>query len=454
MIKIICVDRGLDLYRQLTRVFPEPSTKISLERSIDMVLERFEAEAFDILLLSSSAAKGGTGIDGIELLEIIVEKCPATQIIFLASPKEIRLAISALRAGTYHYAKLPIGDDELRLLIETALERRPSYGPNLLLKKELRETTFEQMVGGSAAIRAVYRQVRQAASTDIPVLLTGETGTGKDLVAQAIHQLSSRSDKQFLPVHLASLPDDLVPSELFGHEKGAFTGALTRFAGCFEQAAGGTIFLDEIGTIDDRIQVSLLRLLETKTFHRIGGTTPINADFRLIAATNENLTAAVKQGSFREDLYYRLEVFMISIPPVRERHGDIPLLVSHFLKRFNAAYNKTIAGISPESIGAMESYPWPGNVREIKNVIHRAVVMCDGSILMPDHLPERIRSGTKESQEITIPIGVTLQDCEKRMIIHTLKFTGDNKRRAAEILGISRRALYNKLERYGIGKRT
>jgi DNA-binding NtrC family response regulator len=453
MIKIICVDKGVSLYSQLTSVFPEPSTKIYLERTIDMVIERFEAEAFDILVLSSSAAKGGTAIDGIELLEIIVEKCPVTQIIFLAFPKEIRLAISALRAGTYHYAKLPIGDDELRLLIETALERRPSYGPNLLLKKELRETTFEQMVGGSTAIRAVYRQVRQAASTDIPVLLTGETGTGKDLVAQAIHQLSARNEKHFLPVHLASLPGDLVPSELFGHEKGAFTGAMTRFAGCFEQAAGSTIFLDEIGTIDDRIQVSLLRLLETRTFHRIGGTTPIEADFRLIAATNENLTEAVRQGSFREDLFYRLEVFMISLPPVRERHGDIPLLVSHFLKRFNAAYNKTIAGISPECIGAMESYPWPGNVREVKNVIHRAVVMCSGSILMPEHLPERIRSGPKESQKITIPVGTSLSDCEKRIIIHTLKFTGGNRRRAAQVLGISRRALYNKLERYGIAGR-
>ena len=325
---------------------PEKKVKVFLETGIDRVLERFESDTFDILILCSSAAKGGE-ITGIELLEIITAKCSATQILFLVNPRDITLAFSALRAGTYHYAKLPIGDEELRLLIETALELRPKFGENSLLKNEFRQTSFESMVGGSKPMQDVYRQIRQAAATDIPVLLAGETGTGKDLMARAIHQLSDRSQKTFLPAHLGALPQELVASELFGHEKGAFTSAMNRYIGSFERAGGGTIFLDEISTIDDRVQVSLLRLLETRKFQRIGGRKTITANIRIIAATNEDLAEAVRRGAFREDLYYRLEVFLITVPPVRIRHGDVPLLVDHFLKIFNQDYGKKYSGHLP-----------------------------------------------------------------------------------------------------------
>lgn len=447
--KIICVDRGPELFRQLERVFYDTKMRLYLERSIDRVLERFEGEAFDILVLSSSAAKGGE-LGGIELLEIIAEKSPATQIILLINPKEIALAASALRAGTYHYAKLPIGDEELHLLIEAAIERRPTYGPNLLLKEELRTTTFEQMVGGSPPMLDLYRYIRQAAATDIPVLLVGETGTGKDLVAQAIHQLSERSHKPFQPVHLGALPPDLVASELFGHEKGAFTGAAKRYIGSFEKANGGSIFLDEISTIDERVQISLLRLLETKKFERIGGWKTTTANVRLIAATNQNLAEAVRKGHFREDLYYRLEVFMIILPPLKNRTGDVTLLVDHFLKRFNDAYNKNILGISTECVSLLNSYDWPGNVREVKNVIHRAVVLCNGDVLLPEHLPSRLSSGRSGRQEIVMTVGCTLEEAEREMIVQTLNYTGNNRRRTAAVLGISRRALYNKIDKFGL----
>ncbi|MBC2745276.1 MAG: sigma-54-dependent Fis family transcriptional regulator [Desulfosarcina sp.] len=296
----------------------------------------------------------------------------------------------------------------------------------------------------------VYRQIRQAASTDMPVLLTGETGTGKDLVARAIHQLSSRSKKAFLPIHLGALPPELVAGELFGYEKGAFTGATQSHRGLFEKAEGGTIFLDEIGTIDEKVQISLLRLLETRKLERIGGTRTISANARIVAATNENLSEAVEQSRFREDLFFRLDIFQIIQPPLRKRGGDIVLLVNHFLKQFSDDYQRDIVGISPECISAIETYDWPGNVREIKNVIHRAVLNCNGGILLPDHLPERLQKAHKPPPGIKLPMGCTLKEAERKIILRTLNWTQNNRRRTASILGISRRSLYNKLEQYNL----
>jgi DNA-binding NtrC family response regulator len=449
LIKIICVDRGPDLYQQLVRIFSSLHVQLFREPSIDRVLERFESDAFDVLILASSAASGGE-ITGIELLEIITEKSPATQILFLVNPKEIAMASLALRVGTYHYARLPVSDEELLLLIQAAMEKRPQYGPNLLLKEELGRTKFEQMVGGSPPMQDVYRQIRQAAATDIPVLLVGETGTGKDLVAQAIHQLSARKTNLFLPVHLGALPAELVASELFGHEKGAFTGAQTRYIGSFEQGNMGTIFLDEISTVDESVQVSLLRLLETKKFQRLGGRKTIRTDIRIIAATNVDLYDAVQQGMFREDLYYRLEVFSIALPPVRQRPGDVSLLIDHFLKRFNDAYSKNIIGVSPECVSLLESYDWQGNVREIKNVLHRAVILCSGEVLLPEHLPQRFRTGKPIKKVLQFPLGTSLEIVEREVIRQTLHALDNNRQRVAAVLGISRRTLYNKLAKYNL----
>jgi DNA-binding NtrC family response regulator len=370
--------------------------------------------------------------------------------LILVHPKELPLAFSAVKAGSYQYAKLPVPDEELRLLVDTALVHRPQSRLNLLLKEDSDKPSFEDMVGRSPRITEVYRQIRQAAQTDIPVLITGETGTGKELVARAIHQLSGRSEKPFVPIHLGALPLDLVSSELFGYEKGAFTGALKNYMGSFERAKGGTVLLDEIGTIDEQNQVSLLRLLETKNYQRIGGTRNIKANVRILAASNEDLNEAIRQGRFREDLFYRLDVFPIIVPTVSERASDIPLIVDHFLKHYNKIYRTDILGVSPECINRLESYGWPGTVREIKNVIHRAVVMCSGAILLPEHLPQRFFSQQNHMPQVSIQLGSSLEEAEKKMIARTLEWTNNNRQRAAAILGISRRTLYNKISRYNL----
>ncbi len=353
---VVLVDDGKNLFEQFIRVFNRKPYKLWRAPSMEHAFELFEDESFDILALSSTAVKEDSTF---ELLEIIAEKCAATQILFFAFPKEISLAFSALKSGSYQYGVLPIADNELGLLFESALDHQPDYAPNLLLKEERQKTCFENMIGGSAPMKDVYRQIRQAAMSDIPVMISGETGTGKDLVARAIHQLSERNNKNFIPIHLASLPQDIVASELFGHERGAFTGAVKQYRGSFERANGGTVFLDEVGTMDEKNQVSLLRLLETKLFNRIGGSKQIKANVRLISATNQNLFDEVEHGHFREDLYYRLEVFHISLPPIRKRAGDISLLVNHFLNRFNDDYSRNIKGISPDCVSCFESYDWP-----------------------------------------------------------------------------------------------
>ena len=449
-VNILVIEHGVELIRQLKRICSEKKFTVMAAQTIEHAFEKFEDHEIDILILTGSVARFGQ-IRGMALLDIISEKSAATQILFLASSKDMSLVFSALKRGSYQYAKLPIADSELRMLIEASLLHQPQYTPNLLLKSEARKTTFEKMVGGSPKIREIYRQIRQAASTDMPVLLTGETGTGKDLVARAIHQQSVRNNKAFSPVHLGALPPELVPGELLGYEKGAFTGATRSHRGLFEKAEGGTIFLDEIGTIDEKIQISLLRLLETRKLERIGGTRTITANVRIVAATNENLSEAVEQGRFREDLYFRLDMFQIVLPPVRERGGDILLLVNYFLKQFSEDYQRDIVGISPECISILESYDWPGNVREIKNVIHRAVLNSTGSVLLPGHLPERLQKTRKQPPEIKLPMGCTLAEAEQVVIKHTLNWTHNNRRRTASILGISRRTLYNKLERYNRG---
>lgn len=448
-VNILVIEHGVELIRQLKRICSEKKFTIMAAQTIEHAFEKFEDHEIDILILTGSVARFGR-IRGMALLDIISEKSAATQILFLASSRDMSLVFSALKSGSYQYAKLPIADSELQMLIDAALLHQPQYTPNLLLKSEARKTTFEKMVGGSPKMREIYRQIRQAASTDMPVLLTGETGTGKDLVARAIHQQSARNKKSFSPIHLGALPPELVAGELFGYEKGAFTGATRSHRGMFEKAEGGTIFLDEIGTIDEKIQISLLRLLETRKLERIGGTRTFTANVRIVAATNENLSEAVEQGRFREDLFFRLDIFQIVLPPVRDRGGDILLLVNYFLKQFSDDYQRDIVGISPECISALESYDWPGNVREIKNVIHRAVLNSTGGVLLPGHLPERLQQARKQPPEIKLPMGCTLEEAQQMVIKRTLNWTHNNRRRTASILGISRRTLYNKLERYNL----
>ncbi len=445
--QVLCVVKEARLVQQIEAVALAKRLQLTLESKLERILDHFEEHFFDILVLSSDVAVGGSP-ECIELLEVLSAENPATQILFFIHPHEIELAVAALRAGSYHYAKLPVSDKELQLLIEAALERRPSMDQARLLKRGRRPKGFEDMVGVSPDMKHVYHLIRQAAVTDIPVLLSGETGTGKDLAAKAIHQLSKRSHRQYTPVHLGALPQELVASELFGHEKGAFTGASGTRKGSLERSHLGTVFLDEISTIDDRVQISLLRLLETKTFHRIGGSKTIKANVRIIAASNEDLGAAVQRGAFREDLYYRLEVFQITMPPLRKRDEDLPLLIDSFLAVYNHEYQKRISGLSRECVRCLTAYDWPGNVRELKNVIHRAVVICTGDVILPEHLPTRMQEESAAPPEILISVGTTLEAAEREVIRTTLQATANNRRQAARLLGISRGTMYNKLKKY------
>lgn len=448
-IRIICVDKGRSLATQVKRIFDDNQIQLAFQRRLDEVVDRFEREVFDLMLFSGSMARCRSD-NALDILELISVKCPKTQVLFFTEPGRLKIAHQALRAGVFHYATLPISDEELKLLIETAIEKQPLLGPNMLLRSETEKTIFESMVGRSSCMQQVYRQIRQAAATDIPVLLSGETGTGKELAAQAIHELSPRSEAPCVPVHIGSLPQDLVASELFGHIRGAFTGATHFRKGCFEIADGGTVFLDEIATIEQKMQVSLLRLLETSEFCRIGSQETIAVDVRVIAATNADLADEIRRGRFREDLYYRLDVLRIIMPPLKERRGDINLLVDHFIKNACDDFKKNVRGISSDFISCLEAYPWPGNVRELKNVIQRAVISSPGDILETSQLPKRIRQFRDENVTLTLRVGMTIEEMEKELIIRTLESNRRNRTRTSKMLGISRRSLYNKMNKYEI----
>jgi len=313
---------------------------------------------------------------------------------------------------------------------------------------------FEGIITVSLPMRAVIRRIVEAATVDIPVLITGETGTGKDLIAAAIHKRSQRQDKPYIPVNTGAMAPELIASEIFGHERGSFTGAQEARAGIFEQADGGTVFLDEIATMDEKTQVSLLRVLEEKAFRRVGGIKKIGVDVRIIAATNENLERNVAEKRFREDLFYRLNVFHINVPPLRERPGAITVLTDHFLSHFSAVYGKDVERVSPETYRLLRRYPWPGNVRELKNVIQTALLMVEGKELKPEFIPERIRNavvggeGGEEEPTCSFRVGTSLGAVEKELIRVTLIHVGGNKKLAASLLGISRRSLYDKLKKH------
>lgn len=312
---------------------------------------------------------------------------------------------------------------------------------------------FEGIIALSLPMRAVIRRALEAASVDVPVLITGQTGTGKDLLAAGIHRQSQRKDKPFIAINTGAIAPELIASEIFGHERGAYTGAQDPRAGIFEQAHGGTVFLDEIATMDAKTQISLLRVLEEKSFRRVGGVKTISADVRIIAAANEDLEKSVAEKRFREDLYYRLNVFHIAVPPLRDRPGAVNVLTDHFVAAFTALYNKEIDRVAPETYRLLRHYPWPGNVRELKNVIQTSVLMADGKELTPDLIPQRIREAAVLSRRsgeasCSFSVGVTLGAVEKELIQMTLASANGNKKLAASILGISRRALYNKIYRH------
>ncbi|MCX7025569.1 MAG: sigma-54 dependent transcriptional regulator [Spirochaetes bacterium] len=387
---------------------------------------------------------------GVDLLRDTVSKFPGLPVIVLTGHGTIEDAVEAMRLGAYDFITKPVNLDHLGLLITRALERRDLTLKNeeLIAEAEARRS-MASIIGKSPEMKRVFDLIRRVAPTRASVLITGESGVGKELVADAIHDLSPRKDHQLVKVHCAALAESLLESELFGHEKGAFTGAAGRKRGRFELAHDGTLFLDEIGEINQNVQIKILRVLQERKFERVGGEETIELDVRIIAATNRDLKAEIELGTFREDLFYRLNVVNIHVPPLRERKDDIPIIAATFLEQFARENSKLLTGFDAKVRAALYAYSWPGNVRELRNCIESAVVMATSGFIRLEDLPPSIASRGSETG-IVVPSGSSLAEAEKVVILQTLAMTGGNKSRAAELLGIGRKTLYQKLEEYGV----
>ncbi len=394
------------------------------------------------------------GASGMDLLRKIKSETPEVEVVVLTGYGTIESAVEAMKLGAADYLLKPINIDELNLVVARALQHKTLRQENITLRQALDEKFgFEKIIGQSPAMERVFRQIQMVAPTKSTVLIQGESGTGKELIAGAIHYNSPRKDKPFIKVNCGALTPTLLESELFGHEKGAFTDAYREKPGRFELANGGTLFLDEISETTPEFQVKLLRVIELQEFERVGGTRTIKVDVRIITATNKNLKDLVQQGKFREDLFYRLNVIQIIVPPLRERREDIPLLVNAFIKEFAAQNNKPALSISPKAMAALQNYSWPGNVRQLRNVIEAAVIMCNTNEIKLYHLPEEIRLAEESALEedaIRLKIGTPLSEMEKEVIKATLKKVNGNKAQAARLLGIGRKTLYRKMAEYRI----
>ncbi|WP_003544475.1 sigma-54-dependent transcriptional regulator [Desulfotomaculum nigrificans] len=394
-------------------------------------------------------------MDGLEVLVRAKEMMPKLPVIMITAHGTIDTAIEAMKLGATDYITKPFDLDELKLVVKQALMVNQLEVEVNFLRSELSQK-YDRIVGNSQAIQDVCTLIEKVADSNATVLITGESGTGKEVTALTIHQLSSRRDKPFVPINCAALPESLLESELFGHEKGAFTGAVARKLGRFELANEGTLFLDEITEMPLSMQVKLLRVLQEKTFERVGGTESIQVDVRVIAATNRDPMECIKKGTFREDLYYRLNVLPIKLPPLRERVEDIPLLVMHFLKKFNPSKEPAI---SPDAMGLLSTYQWPGNIRELQNVIERAVILSQGQEIKPYHLPKEIQKTDtnkgSEEQNTSLVInfpdqGISLEELEKELILKALEKSNGNQTKASQLLGITRSALLYRAQKYQI----
>ncbi len=413
------------------------------QRALDLLSDR----AVDLVLIDLRMP----GMDGLTLMQRILARSPQPVCILLTAYGSIEMAVEAMKRGAYDFLTKPVNLDQLDILIRRALRAREMETENRLLREQL-DSKFgmENMIGQSPAIRDVFETIRQVAPSRATVLIQGESGTGKELVAHAIHRLSPRTSGPFVAVHCAALTPTLLESELFGHEKGAFTGATERRPGRFELADGGSLFLDEISEIDASVQVKILRVLEERTFERVGGRDSLEVDVRLIAATNCDLRKLVDEKKFREDLYFRLNVVIIDLPPLRDRREDIPLLAQRFLEEFNRENQKQVEGLTPDCLDALVAHAWPGNIRELRNVIERMVVLARQNKLTLRDLPPSVRESMQGRSSAASPSTLSLEEAERNLIIKALESNKGNRTRAARQLGISRRTLHRKLNEYGL----
>ena len=392
-----------------------------------------------------------SGMGGMEFLRRVKGKYPEIELVVMTAYGSVETAVEAMRLGAYDYVTKPIDRDRFQVIVGKALERHFLAAENRRLRDRLdTRSRLQTLIGDSAAMHEIYNLIEMVASSDAAVLLMGESGTGKELAAKAIHQKSSRANGPFVSVNCGALPENLLESELFGYERGAFTGAMNTKAGRFELADGGTLFLDEVGELSLKSQVDFLRVLETKEFRRLGGTKLIKVDTRIIAATNRNLEEAVKEERFREDLYYRLNVVPLKLPPLRDRADDVALLAEPFLREFTAQHQREPKEISRDALRLLRLYSWPGNIRQLRNVIERCVVTVREKVIRPEHLPDEIQVSKEGVRTMLVTLGSSLEDIEKAVITRTLAEVTNHREKAAAVLGISLRALQYKIKEYGI----
>jgi DNA-binding NtrC family response regulator len=440
---ILVVDDEKIVRESLAKWFLEDGFTVGAAEDAAAALRQLQAQHWDIILLDIKMP----GMDGMELQQRIREIDPLASVIFITAHASVDTAVQALKSGAFDYVTKPVDPDYLSHLIRNAIKHRALMQENLKLKEQIAEfPKFNEITGESPAMQQVFEMIETVAKTDTTVMLRGESGTGKELIARAIHSNSERRYFPIVTINCGAMTEGVLESELFGHERGAFTGAQYRRKGKIELADQGTLFLDEIGNISMKTQMDLLRVLETKQFSRVGGNEIIKVDFRIICATHKDLERAIQEGTFREDLYYRLNVFTIFVPPLRERKSDIPLLVSYFIKKYAEGMAKPVLSISPEAMNVLVAYNWPGNVRELENAIERAMVVGKPPAIGPDDLPFRLLDRN------SMPHSGSLAAIEKTHIAQVLERNHWNISRSAEILEIDRVTLYNKIHKYGLRK--
>ena len=442
--KLLIVDDELSVRDSLAKWFGEEGYEVGTADSANEALTRVAVNTYDVALVDIKMR----GTDGIELQRRLHEICPDMLVIIMTGYASVETAVAALKNGAYDYINKPLDPEETALLVAKALAHRRTQQENVRLKETVAEIARpSEIIGQSVAMKHIFDAIETVAPTDATVLITGESGTGKELVARAVHAGSTRRYHPLVVIHCGALTETLLESELFGHEKGAFTGAQYRKKGKFEIAEGGTVFLDEIGDISLKTQTDLLRVLQEREIVRVGGNQTIKVDFRCVAATNKNLEQLIEEGKFRPDLYYRLNVFHIELPPLRERLEDIPLLVDHFVRKFAREMNKKITRVSPAAMAILQQQPWPGNIRELENAVERAMVVAQEPELREPDFTLKSRNETLQSE------GRSLDDVEKGHILRVLDECGGNQTRAAEVLGIDRVTLHHKLKKYGWSRR-
>lgn len=457
--KILVVDDERGMREFLAIMLQKESHEVTSAANGREALEQIGQKTFDIVITDLRMPQ----IDGIDVLKTVKESAPETVVIMITAYASPETAVEAMKQGAYDYLTKPFKIEEVKLIVRNALEKRRLREENLILKRKIQEWTTSGVIGGivgkSPSIVNIIELIIKIADSPSNVLITGESGTGKELVARAIHNYGHRKDRPFVAINCSAIPEGLFESELFGHIKGAFTGAIASKEGIFESANGGTVFLDEIGDIPHNFQVKLLRVLEDKSVKRVGGNQEIKVDVRIIAATNRDLKKAVAEGNFREDLFYRLDVIPVEMPPLRERKDDIPLLVEHFLSKYNRLIGREIKGMSPEAMQKMIHFQWKGNVRELENVIERAATLGRGPVMEEHTIDECLQRGIpyKVPMSTEIPAGGVdmegiLMEIEKNFIIKALNMTGGVKKDAADLLRLDLRSFRYRLSKYNLSK--